>query len=62
MYMHSKGIIYCDMKPSNILMNEYGNLKYGDFGLSKKIIDLIQTDKKNETAVSNPLFWNVILY
>ena len=29
------------MKPSNILINEYGNLKYGDFGLSKKIVDLI---------------------
>ncbi len=60
MYMHSKGIIYCDMKPSNILMNEYGNLKYGDFGLSKKIIDLIQTEEKNEKSVSSFLVYDVL--
>lgn len=38
-YLHSNGIIYSDLKPSNILMNEYGALKYCDFGLSKKITD-----------------------
>ena len=51
MYMHSKGIIYCDMKPSNILINEYGQLKFSDFGLSKKIIDLIQTSEKSTKSV-----------
>ena len=45
-YLHENGIIYCDLKPSNILINEYSNLKYGDFGLSKKITDLA-TDKKD---------------
>jgi serine/threonine-protein kinase ULK4 len=38
-YLHSNGIIYADLKPSNILINEYGVLKYADFGLSKKISD-----------------------
>ncbi len=39
-YLHASSIIYSDLKPSNILLNEYGVLKLCDFGLSKKITDL----------------------
>jgi serine/threonine-protein kinase ULK4 len=39
-YLHSQGIIYADLKPSNVLLNEYGDLKLCDFGLSKKLEDL----------------------
>ena len=39
-YLHANAIIYSDLKPSNILINEYNNLKLSDFGLSKKISDL----------------------
>ncbi len=43
-YLHANGIIYADLKPSNVLVNEYSNLKLCDFGLAKKIVDLIQAD------------------
>ncbi len=49
-YMHENGIIYCDLKPSNILINEYSNLKYGDFGLSKKITDLTGDKEKKDAS------------
>jgi serine/threonine-protein kinase ULK4 len=39
-YLHSNGIIFSDLKPSNILINEYNILKLCDFGLSKKLTDL----------------------
>jgi serine/threonine-protein kinase ULK4 len=43
-YLHENSIIYADLKPTNILINEFSNLKLGDFGLSKKIQDLMQSN------------------
>ncbi|CAF1388363.1 unnamed protein product [Adineta steineri] len=34
-YLHNKGIIYRDVKMENILLDEHGNIKIIDFGLSK---------------------------
>lgn len=34
-------------RPSNVLLNEYSNLKLCDFGLAKKIVDLLQTDNES---------------
>ncbi|KAF8094565.1 hypothetical protein N665_0359s0009 [Sinapis alba] len=40
LFLHSKGITYCDLKPSNILLDENGHIKLCDFGLARKLDDI----------------------
>jgi len=36
-YLHYKKIIHRDIKPANIFMNNFGQIKLGDFGISKNL-------------------------
>jgi WD40 repeat protein/tRNA A-37 threonylcarbamoyl transferase component Bud32 len=38
-YVHSKGIIHCDLKPANILMDDQGRPRVADFGQSRVFSD-----------------------
>ncbi|GAO16926.1 hypothetical protein UVI_02046350 [Ustilaginoidea virens] len=38
-YLHSKNIIYRDLKPENLLLDRHGHLKITDFGFAKKVPD-----------------------
>lgn len=38
-YLHSKSIVYRDLKPENLLLDKDGHLKITDFGFAKKLTD-----------------------
>ena len=36
---HSKGMIHRDIKPANCYLDDQGNVKIGDFGLARSLVD-----------------------
>lgn len=36
-YLHRQGLIHCDLKPSNLLLNQQGGVVVTDFGLARSI-------------------------
>ncbi len=38
-FLHSKGVIHGDIKPSNMLVDSQGRVKLGDFGLARRASD-----------------------
>jgi tRNA A-37 threonylcarbamoyl transferase component Bud32 len=45
-YLHSRKILHCDLKSSNILLDENFKVKIGDFGLSKLVSLLNESENK----------------
>mmetsp|Transcript_73167 Transcript_73167/g.128920 ORF Transcript_73167/g.128920 Transcript_73167/m.128920 type:complete len:1302 (-) Transcript_73167:67-3972(-) len=55
MYIHTRGILYCDLKPSNLMVDGSGVVKLSDFGLAQ-LADQLDYGKKGGKKVGTPCY------
>lgn len=53
-HLHSNSIIHCDLKPSNIMMDENGWIKLGGFSVARKLSSINSVPLSELQAVLSP--------
>ncbi|GAA5925359.1 uncharacterized protein JCM15063_005005 [Sporobolomyces koalae] len=57
-YLHEREIIHRDIKGANILVDNKGNIKISDFGISKKVEDnLLSSAKVHRPSLQGSVYW-----
>ncbi|GAA5917295.1 hypothetical protein JCM6882_004154 [Rhodosporidiobolus microsporus] len=57
-YLHERDIIHRDIKGANILVDNKGNIKISDFGISKKVEDnLLSGAKVHRPSLQGSVYW-----
>ncbi len=50
-YIHSKGIVHCDIKPQNIILLQNGSIKVADFGIARLDAMLDRSNERSDIAL-----------
>ncbi|XP_052205755.1 mitogen-activated protein kinase kinase kinase 17-like [Diospyros lotus] len=59
-HLHENGIVHCDLKCKNVLLDSFGNVKLADLGCAKRLSDLKKTNgtskQPSKSIVGTPLW------
>lgn len=47
-YAHDQGVVHCDVKPENVLVNEQGEAKVTDFGVAETVARTVSAEEARE--------------
>lgn len=56
-YAHESGLVHCDIKPQNLLVNPSGQLKVLDFGIARALAT-ISPDERSEVVWGSPKYFS----
>ena len=55
-HLHKNGYLHCNLKPSNILVDEYGNIRLCDFKKALRANSITPIDIKKNKAAMTPCY------
>jgi CRP-like cAMP-binding protein/tRNA A-37 threonylcarbamoyl transferase component Bud32 len=55
-FAHEKGILHCDLKPSNVMVGQHGQIYVVDWGMARRKKDLPAPSEDDESANGTPAY------
>ena len=56
-FLHNQGVIHRDIKGANILTTKEGHVKLADFGVARRLGEVVESGKRGQDDVAGTPYW-----